>query len=1068
MIGTGLEASIDGDDGLEDLYKGDPAQSFGGDLEGSLEFKHQDNDLMGSFDAGDSPSREMHLPPIRDDAGALGDGNKQKPTDVKEVLANVETFLLPAQDMQQSWYRGIVMSSLIHPEKASLSPDSRLKEILLQVAIADHIRIFQTMYRDDHDECLLFSDLRSDGDSDALAKEDGCNNTLKPVQRLENKALQKKIVEGRIRANALCRLCYGDDSLEMLKGVIDLASAYALQGMWPQVSEHMAIAAQKLITVISKAKKAAHKETIMRARDAAAKIECVYRVLRDHAIKNRGHIRKEVCEEMVVALGELPKVYEGPSSAPEGEEEEEEEDPLQYPTQLVALLHGFLIRHAKGQVEKKFDARQARGACRSAKHDPFECEGGLLTQAFADVDDEYSRPAVDNGSGVSEAISLPSWGEVVSYLRNECLLMRSWVEDMEAGLLPQVRAALYLPFQQSDGSKRGACHPAQLAFHLQRSPSAVKALSSTSVLKRLQQMKIEMPMQIDPQGGNVKTIKMHILSFADTGLEADTRRNNMKGLSTEDEWDRISAPNSPDPRSSTIKSIMSNKGKMSLSEAARGGKSFRVDMSSAEYIFDDFITPTQTVLYELPVLWEEVQAMLVGESIDDQVDLLRSQVVTLLGVVHMFGGKIDSAEESMREALKIMEKIGLEQEVASCELYNSIAQMMIIKYRDWHGQRKERVKKETAKYMASEKGRVAVKKETELKRKLYLEKEADKNDDILVDPRDVVLTREVRDALAESARESVTRRFVKEYNQSEPDPTKKAVEAAYRYLVRSYDIITETHGPFHPSSGTACLAVASVQGVTGNHSESREWLVRALKCFEKIEPRPNRTIAFAQHQLSTALSKEGHADESMRVLDKAANFYLGKAREGLAAHTKAEQGNYVFTPVLKGRGPLYEDVVMAMNMTTKISRMVNKRGGKWQAAEQAEIVAELADAAFGWDSATAGEAFKEMGNRYAAINDWQRAAKSFKRAQHAFEAVSGSDDRKALLCAKSYLKAEDNNKATVNKADKMMRDSMGPGQGLPEAEVDADGSLNEELDRPFGGGDDGSELTASPQALSPL
>ena len=97
----------------------------------------------------------------------------------------------------------------------------------------------------------------------------------------------------------------------------------------------------------------------------------------------------------------------------------------------------------------------------------------------------------------------------------------------------------------------------------------------------------------------------------------------------------------------------------------------------------------------------------------------------------------------------------------------------------------------------------------------------------------------------------------------------------------------------------------------------------------------------------------------------------------------------MFTPVLKGSA-LHEDVVMAMNMTAKISRLISKNGGKWQAAEQSEIVAELADAAFGWDSVAAGEAFKEMGNRYAAIKDWQRAATSFKRAQHAFEAAKGS------------------------------------------------------------------------------
>ncbi len=1075
MYGGGLEASLDADEAgaLEALYEGDPAQSFGGgELDGSMEFKH-DIALMGSFDAMDSPSKEMQLPPMREDAGG-------KPSDVKDILANVERFLLPEQDRKHSWYRGIATSSSTNPDKVSLSPDSRLKEILLQVAIADHIRIFQTMYRDNYDECLLFSDLRCDGSEEGEELSD-LKNTLKPVPRLETKALQKKLVEGRIRANALCRLCYGEDSLEMLRGVIDLASAYALQGMWPQVSEHMAIAAQKLIAVIGKAKKADQVGTVLRARDAAAKVVCVYKVLRDHAIQNRGQIKKEVCEELVLALGELPEVHAGPSS---DQEAGWSEDPLQYPTQLVALLHGFLVRHAKAQVDKK---RMARIRAKSGEHDPFEAEGdGLLTQAFADVDGELRAESEDDGSGVSEAICLPSWGEVVSFLRNDCLLMRQWVDDMEAGLLPQVRAALFLPFKQSDNTHRGACHPAQLSFHLQRSPAAVKALSSTSVIKRLQQLKIEMPMQIDPQEGRVKTIKMHVLSFAENSSRNCAAKSGVggdTGLSSEQEWDRMSSPKSPAARTtpSSIKGILASKSKTraadrggvsavdkrrTLGEAAMVG--MRVDMSSAEYIHDDFTTPTQTVLYELPVMWEELQAMLVEESIDDQVDLLRAQVVTLLGVVHMFGGKIDSAEESMREALKIMERIGLEQEVAACELYNSIAQMMIIKYRTWHSERKERLKKESAKFMAGEKGHAAVKKETEMSRKAYLQRRTEEGHDVLVDPRDVVLTREVREALTERARETVARRFVHEYTSSEVDPTRKAVEAAYRYLVRSYEIISETHGPIHPSSGTACLAVASVLGVTGSHGESREWLVRAVKCFERVEPRPPRAIAFAQQQLSSVLSKEGHNDESMRVLDKAANFYLGKAREGLAVHTEENLGAYVFTPVLKGSA-LYEDVVMAMSMTTKISRLVNKRGGKWQAAEQAEIVAELADAAFGWDSIASGEAFKEMGNRYAAIKDWQRASTSFKRAQHAFEAANGTDDRKALLCAKSYLKAEDHKKASVKQADAMMREHLGTSDGvLEQAVVDGEGSLNEELGGDLGSTGERSDLTASPQNVSPL
>lgn len=39
--------------------------------------------------------------------------------------------------------------------------------------------------------------------------------------------------------------------------------------------------------------------------------------------------------------------------------------------------------------------------------------------------------------------------------------------------------------------------------------------------------------------------------------------------------------------------------------------------------------------------------------------------------------------------------------------------------------------------------------------------------------------------------------------------------------------------------------------------ESREWLVRALRCMEKLDPLPVRAMAFVQLQLSQVLNKQG-------------------------------------------------------------------------------------------------------------------------------------------------------------------------------------------------------------------
>jgi len=172
----------------------------------------------------------------------------QQQIDTSKILGQVEAFLLPQMDFYSRWsaakqrVRQVILSSSSSSSSSSLQDDldvtglcpiARLDDILYQVALADHIRTMQTMYRDPHDEHRLIGDLRTDH----------------PHTTLPSKQLILKIIEGRVRCQALCRLTYGQGSVEMLRATVDLASAYALQGQWPQVAEHMAIASQKLVEV---------------------------------------------------------------------------------------------------------------------------------------------------------------------------------------------------------------------------------------------------------------------------------------------------------------------------------------------------------------------------------------------------------------------------------------------------------------------------------------------------------------------------------------------------------------------------------------------------------------------------------------------------------------------------------------------------------------------------------------------------------------------------------------------------------------------------------------------------
>jgi hypothetical protein len=101
-----------------------------------------------------------------------------------------------------------------------------------------------------------------------------------------------------------------------------------------------------------------------------------------------------------------------------------------------------------------------------------------------------------------------------------------------------------------------------------------------------------------------------------------------------------------------------------------------------------------SVVYELPVTWEEVLCRHAAEAEGDPLELLKAQVFTLLGVSQVFSNKLLAAEDNLKNAVKQLEKLGLEMEVSACELYNSIAQLMITKHRQREGQRKVGLKRE--------------------------------------------------------------------------------------------------------------------------------------------------------------------------------------------------------------------------------------------------------------------------------------------------------------------------------------------------------------------------------------
>eukprot|EP01041_Mallomonas_annulata_P007315 gene7315-14913_t len=744
---------------------------------------------------------------------------------MKKIMAHVEHFLLPSQDERYWAVREKDFDTINYPR-------NRLENILFDLTLADHIRLMQSLYRDNEDDQKLESELRIG------------NDTIK----LPTKVLMERITEGRARVLALSRLCFTDDSIEVLRAVVDLANSYASQGMWPQVSDHMSIASQRLLTVHTRRISPEFELSRNQSLHAAARVGCVFRVLREHAMGSFGEVKYTVVKEVAKALEKLDQGAQ--DRRVEGQLMSAES--LGETIQLTTLLHDYFQNHS------------AEGSMRADQ-------------------------------------SPPSWGDFVDYLRRDCPVMTAWISDMNNFVLPQNKSCLRVAFYLSDIQKRGVVHPAQFAQYFGRLPSLAKVVAGSGIVQSLMKMKVEVPLHIS----------------------------------------------SSSPENGGAVRIVGN-------------------------------TEGQRVDYELPITWEELFAMVIVDCEQDQLGLLRMQIQTMTGVCAVFANKLPYAESNMREALKSLEQLGLDMEVPACELYNSIAQMMIMKHRQWHAKKKSRLKQEIQQKVQTEEGQA----------KLALEAKAVRQK---AKEQGLVLTKEQSFA---KARSDLIREGIKTALDEVSDPTTPSLVASYRYLIMSHEIVERVHGAVHPCVGAACLAIASVQNVSGDLIEARDWLVKALRVMERLHPPPYRAIAFVQVQLSQILAKEGHEKEAIEVLRAAASFHLMKSKEAINAENFANKAR-ILQPLPYGHIG-FEDVKLALSLMEKLLIMMTNNNFSEEAIGCADEMADLAENAFGWYSQEAALCRKEVGLRHVRVEDWRGACLNFKKSFEAHEMCFGEKDPRTI------------------------------------------------------------------------
>ena len=358
---------------------------------------------------------------------------------MEKVLNHIELFLLPTADD-----RYIPISRRKRKDDSG-APHARLDHILYQVALADHIRMMQIMYRDSEDEQGLAPELR-EGDT---------------TVKLPTRHLMEKLVEGRSRVVALCRTCYGDDSFESLRASVDLASAYALRGMWQQVITHVAVASSLLLMKEEVSDIRVQRTKQSRGKQAASKVRCCYSVLRAHALLNGGQVSTVFIQELIKEMSA--------SFTSEGDKVSETSGSnnfIKLTNELSDFFESFCVNRRDGNSPSS---------------------------------EEKHKEEVNNNS----RRGTPSWGDVINFFRDESSVMNIWMTELNQIILPQNKASLHLCFRICDDQRKGVAHPLQLARSYTRFSNALKVLAGTDLLKQLKDCKVETPIVINYKTGEL-------------------------------------------------------------------------------------------------------------------------------------------------------------------------------------------------------------------------------------------------------------------------------------------------------------------------------------------------------------------------------------------------------------------------------------------------------------------------------------------------------------------------------------------------------------------------------------
>ena len=154
-------------------------------------------------------------------------------------------------------------------------------------------------------------------------------------------------------------------------------------------------------------------------------------------------------------------------------------------------------------------------------------------------------------------------------------------------------------------------------------------------------------------------------------------------------------------------------------------------------------------------------------------------------------------------------------------------------------------------------------------------------------------------------------------------------------------------------------------------------------------------------------------------------------------------------PIILKNTPLDEEIQTSINLMNEIMNLCLKNGDKYEASVHAEDIAKLAESAFGWDSVESAEAYRQVGLRCMALEDWPRAIKALHLSVEAYAAIYPRTDPKFVSVQKLYEKAKtarqqaaqglpiDNTTENANQEEKAPESAESPNVKATESEVAA-------------------------------